>query len=115
MSEQVVVMQSHAVPCRDCSPMQSQSEAQASASKRVRVASQTSDVIEIDVAKIGFIVGGAVDIDRIYRAILEVLDDEAIGGQVILRERGTDTIAVARWQSNLEAIIHIKRGASLKD
>ena len=39
------------------------------------MASQTSDVIEIDVAKVSFIVNGAVDSGRIYKAVLEVLDD----------------------------------------
>ena len=71
--------------------------------------SQSSDEIEIRVDKMSFIVSGAVDVDRIYRALLAILDDDAIGGQVVRHERGVDTIAVPRHVSNLEAIIHIKR------
>ena len=78
----------------------------------LKMASQTSDAVEIRVAKISFIVSGTVDIDRIYRALLEVLDDDAIGGRVTLRCRGTDTIEVPRYLSNLEAIIHIQRNTS---
>ena len=76
------------------------------------MASQTSDAVEIRVAKISFIVSGTVDIDRRYRALLEVLDDDAIGGRVCIHERATDTIEVPRYLSNLEAIIHIKRNTS---
>ena len=42
---------------------------------------------------------------RIYKALLEVLDDEATGGRVIIHERGTDTTV----DDGLEAIIHIER------
>ena len=76
------------------------------------MASQTSGAVEIRFAKISFIVGGAVDIDRIYRALLEVLDDDAIGGRVGIHERATDTIEVPRYLSDLEAIIHIRRNTS---
>ena len=79
------------------------------------MASQTSDAVEIRVAKMSFIVSGTVDIDRIYRAILEVLDDEATAGRVSIHERATDTIEVPRYLSNLEAIIHIKRNTSLPE
>ena len=74
--------------------------------------SQTSDVTEIRVDKMSYIVSVTVDIDRIYRALLEVLDDDASGGRVVIRERGVDTIEVPRHHSNLEAIIHIKRHVS---
>ena len=78
----------------------------------LKMASQTSDAVEIRVAKMSFIVSGTVDIDRIYSAILEVPDDEATGGRVSIHERATDTIEVPRWLSNLEAAIHIKRHTS---
>ena len=71
--------------------------------------SRTFDVIEIRVDKMSFIVSETVDIDRIYRALLEVLDDDASGGRVVIHERGVDTTEVPRHFSNLEAIIHIKR------
>ena len=70
--------------------------------------SQSSDV-EVRVDKVSFIVSGTVDIDRIYRALLDVLDDDASGGRVVIHERGVDTIELPRRFSNLEAIIHIKR------
>ena len=70
--------------------------------------SQSSDV-EIRVDKVSFIVSGTVNIDRIYRALLDVLDDDASGGRVVIHERGVDTIELPRRFSNLEAIIHIKR------
>ena len=56
-----------------------------------------------------FIVSGTVDVDRIYRALLEILDDDASGGRGIIHERGGDTIDVPPHVSNLEAIIQIKR------
>ena len=71
--------------------------------------SQSSDETEIRVDKMSFIVSGTVDVDRIYRALLSILDDDASGGRVVIHERGVDTIAVPRHVSNLEAIIHIKR------
>ena len=64
----------------------------------LKMASQTSDAVEIRVAKISFIVTGTVDIYRISRALIEVLDDDATGGWV-----------TPRYLSNLEAIIHIQR------
>ena len=65
----------------------------------LKMASQTSDAVEIRVADISFIVSGNVDSDRIYRALLEVLDDDAIGGRVCIHERATDTIEVPRYLS----------------
>ena len=69
--------------------------------------SQSSDVTEIRVDKMSFIVSGTVDVDRIYRAVLQVLDNT--DGRVVLHERGNDVIDVPHHFSNLEAIIHIKR------
>ena len=66
--------------------------------------SQTSDVTEIRVDKMSFIVSGTMDIDRIYRALLEVLDDDASGGRVVIRERGVDTIEVPRHHSDFDAL-----------
>ena len=71
--------------------------------------SQSSDETEIRVDKMSFIVSGTVDVDRIYRALIAILDDDTSGGRVVIHERGRDTIAVPRHYSNLEAIIHIKR------
>ena len=72
--------------------------------------SQSSDVTKVRVGKMSFIGSGTVDVDRIYRALHEVLD--ASGGRVVIHERGVDTIDVLRYMTNLEAIIHIKRHVS---
>ena len=72
--------------------------------KRRRVAWQTSHMITIDVEKMSFIVNGSVDVERVFKALREVLGDV-----VIMHERETAEIDVPPQYSGLETIIHIKR------
>ena len=46
--------------------------------KRRRVAVQTSHMITIDVEKMSFIVNGSVDVERVFKALREVLGDVVI-------------------------------------
>ena len=58
--------------------------------------SQRSDDTEIRVDEMSFIVSGTVGVDRIYRALIAILDDDTSGGRVVIHERRVDTIAVPR-------------------
>ena len=72
--------------------------------KRRRVALQNPHMITIDVEQMSFIVNGSVDVDRVFKALREVLGDV-----VIMHERETAEIDVPPRYSGLETIIHIKR------